>query len=238
MKKILWLAIILILALVVANVSLLSSGSVVIYLAKYRIALSLNFLIALWIISIFLIVFLIKVIRNTINIPVQLSSFFGFNKDKKTEKAYTQSLLYYFCGDYQKAVKISLKLSKYLPESDKKTIFMMISLNSLFQLNDSRINDQLIEFDDFADPCRALLNKLAKARVAILNRRYSEAIIQLQEALVIDKKNILIHQLLLDNYLELDDLGNAKDCFNWLNKRKIMSVSMQKQYQQRLGIAS
>lgn len=235
MKKIVWLIVLFLLALAIANLSQLSGGNVIIYLAKYRLSFSLNFLITIWVVSFFLFWLFFCLIRGTFRLPFRFGLFFSNRKKYRLEKLYTRYLLDYCAGKYQELAKKLPKLCQQLPKDDKNSILLFIAADSLFQVNSPKINDLAAEFTNCSDS--GLLAKLMQARILIHNQQYAAAKGCLDEAIVLDMKNIAAYRLQLDVCLILNDLQTAKNCFLWLTKHKLMPAYLQNHYQQCLGIA-
>ncbi|MEN9946196.1 MAG: HemY protein N-terminus [Pseudomonadota bacterium] len=138
MRNIFWKLIAIILTMIIIwGFAQTNQGNVIIYLAEYRIKLSLNVLIGIWLISLILSYSLIRLWKNLYQLPAKFRQLRSDRIIRRNRINLSIAEEYYFANNYALSYRYALKVAKYDLDQHNLLIAYILAYKSAQLLKDS-----------------------------------------------------------------------------------------------------
>ena len=223
------------LALAVAGFGLFNNGVVAIYVASYKIELSLNLLILLWLLSVVVIYYSFRILINIKRIPNKIHRARVRNALVAARQRLNFAGLHYFEGKYRSCYENALKSLKREANKDNKFLAYMLAYRAANIMRDQEKEDKIAtELEQFSEPKWQLAKHLLIAENFYNHQLYGQAIDHLNAALQLDRSHVPAHRMLLKVYLHLTNYSKAYEMLEWLLKNDSLREYKASKYKARV----
>lgn len=217
------LILIIVISYILVRIGLFDLGHMTIFIAKYRVDLTLVTAIIILAIIFLLLYYLMRLMVKINHLPAALRASRLRKILARQRNKLNQAQLNYISGKYQLAIKNLEQVKAKELLNDESFIILATNYELAIKLNKLDLAlDSLNELDKFTDKRYDLAKLTLKARYWLFTHNYLAAIANLNTIIEIDKNNILAHQLRLK---ALQAQGSAEKAFNdmlWLSKHAII----------------
>lgn len=216
MKTLFWLAAILLLAVGIALAAYHNNGYVLLIYPPYRIEMSLNLLLTLWVAAFFLLFALIRFAVHTLRLPAYVREFKTERKREKGDRAMQAALIAETEGRPSRAEKFALSAIDF---STSPGLAALIAARAAHRLKAyERRDGYLIEAERLA-PDEAVARLMLQAEFLLDERRTSEAISLLRQVAQLDSRNTTAIRLELKAEQQNRNWGRVLTLISELEKR-------------------
>lgn len=223
------------LALAVAGFGLFNNGTVAIYIASYKIELSLNLLILLWLLSVVIIYYAFRILINIKRLPNKIHRARVRNALVAARQRLNFAGLHYFEGKYRSCYENALKSLKREASKDNKFLAYMLAYRAANIMRDQEKEDKIAtELEQFSEPKWQLAKHLLIAENFYNHQLYGQAIDHLNAALQLDRNHVPAHRMLLKVYLHLTNYSKAYEMLEWLLKNDSLREYKASKYKARV----
>lgn len=223
------------LALAVAGFGFFNNGAVAIYVASYKIELSLNLLILLWLLSVVVIYYSFRILINVKRIPNKIHRARVRNALVAARQRLNFAGLHYFEGKYRSCYENALKSLKREANKDNKFLAYMLAYRAANIMRDQEKEDKIAtELEQFSEPKWQLAKHLLIAENFYNHQLYGQAIDHLNAALQLDRSHVPAHRMLLKVYLHLTNYSKAYEMLEWLLKNDSLREYKASKYKARV----
>ena len=223
------------LALAVAGFGLFNNGVVAIYVASYKIELSLNLLILLWLLSVIVIYYVFRILINVKRLPNKIHRARVRNALVAARQRLNFAGLHYFEGKYRSCYENALKSLKREANKDNKFLAYMLAYRAANIMRDQEKEDKIAtELEQFSEPKWQLAKHLLIAENFYNHQLYGQAIDHLNAALQLDRSHVPAHRMLLKVYLHLTNYSKAYEMLEWLLKNDSLREYKASKYKARV----
>jgi HemY protein len=223
------------LALAVSGFGLFNNGAVAIYVASYKIELSLNLLILLWLLSVVVIYYAFRILINLKRIPNKIYRARVRNALVAARQRLNFAGLHYFEGKYRSCYDNALKSLKREANKDNKFLAYMLAYRAANIMRDQEKEDKIAtELEQFSEPKWQLAKHLLIAENFYNHQLYGQAIDHLNAALQLDRSHVPAHRMLLKVYLHLANYSKAYEMLEWLLKNDSLREYKASKYKARV----
>lgn len=186
MKTLFWLAAILLLAVGIALAAYHNNGYVLLIYPPYRIEMSLNLLLTLWVAAFFLLYALIRFAVHTLRLPAYVQEFKTERKREKGDNAMQAALLAEAQGRPSRAEKFALSAIEF---STSPGLAALIAARAAHRMKAFERRDAyLIEAERLA-PDEPVARLMLQAEFLLEERRTNEALGVLKNVAQLDSRN-------------------------------------------------
>lgn len=235
MKLFLRIIILFLLALSVAGLSLFDDGTVVIYVSKYQIQLSLNLLITLFISFSAIIYYGVRMYANIKNLPARIKKARANSALLISQKNLSSAGLHFFEGKYLSCYTSALKAAKKSVNPDSQFIAYLLALKSANVMQDQEKELSIAnEIQRFDESKWVLAKNMLIAETLYNNQQFSLCIDQLQNILKIDYRHVPAHFMLMKVFLNLKNYSKAHEMLEWLEKNDSINEKKANKYKLRI----
>ncbi|RTL11633.1 MAG: hypothetical protein EKK54_06755 [Neisseriaceae bacterium] len=223
------------LTLAIAGFGLFNNGAVAIYVASYKIELSLNLLILLWLLSVVVIYYLFRILINIKRIPNKIQRARVRNALIAARQRLNFAGLHYFEGKYRSCYDNALKSLKREASKDNKFLAYMLAYRAANIMRDEEKENRIAtELEQFNEPKWQLAKHLLIAENFYNHQLYGQAIDHLNAALQLDHRHVPAHRMLLKIYLHLANYSKAYEMLEWLLKNDSLREYKASKYKARV----
>lgn len=235
MKLFIKTLIIFALALAIAGFGLFNNGTVAIYVASYKIELSLNLLILLWLLSVIVIYYSFRILINVKRIPNKIHRARVRSALIAARQRLNFAGLHYFEGKYRSCYENALKSLKREANKDNKFLAYMLAYRAANIMRDQDKEDKIAtELEQFNEPKWQLAKHLLIAENFYNHQLYGQAIDNLNAALQLDHRHVPAHRMLLKVCLHLANYSKAYEMLEWLLKNDSLREYKASKYKARV----
>lgn len=221
MKKILFVFLILLGAIGLGFLIHQDPGYVMISYRQWIIATSIWVAVAMFIISFFILYFLVRLLKNIFELP----EFFARRKQKRYAKKYQRNiaagLINMALGDFSDAEKNFSKTIRYSATDDLSGYLLAAKAahdEKCFEKRDDYLQKALL-----INPDARFAIELSQARFYLASDQWDDALFLLKKLYQQQPKNTLILSALKTIYLKLHDTQSLNAILPQLKKQKLIS---------------
>lgn len=195
-------------------------GHMTIFTAKYRIDMSL-ITVAISLIIIFIIIYYgLKLLANLNMLPTKFRQSRQNRRLLHHQKILNWAYIDYLSGKYKSANKRLERLNDSYNLNDEGFFFHVLRYNVALGLQDPELALKHINaLDKFNHESYDLAKLILQASALIIAQNYSQALVKLDEVIILDKNNLKAHQLRLSALFKLWENEKAFDELIWLAKQ-------------------
>jgi HemY protein len=230
-KVVLKLLILLAVALMIAMLSSVGPGHVILFFDKYRVDLSLTALLVIILFTFLVVYYLIRFWVNLNRLPNKIRKWRAKQALLQGRNYLNSAGIHYFEGKYGNACNNALKSTSKEINKDNKFLALMLAFKSATFMRDYEKQEALLEeLNNYKDKKWQLAKFMATAESQYAEHKYSLCLENLNQVILLDKRHIPARRIMLKVYLRLNNYEKAFEVLSWLTKHDYLERSQAESY--------
>lgn len=206
-------------AFLIARLSFIGPGHVIIFISRYRIDLSLTTMVLIIALIFLAIYYLTRLWVNINRIPNKIRRYQAKHALLESRKDLNNAGVHYFEGKFHSAYLSAMKsINKEISKDNKFIAYMLAFKSASYLRNYDKQDELLTELDKYKERKWQLAKLMALAESQYAEQKYGICLDNLYKILDLDKKHVPSRRIMLKVYLHINNYEKAFEVLNWLTK--------------------
>jgi HemY protein len=215
-----WVLAVFALAVGLSLAAHLNDGYAILVFPPYRVELSLNFAILLWIVGFALGYMLLRLVGHTLRLPLHVRAFRARRRSEKGQAAMLAALQALFAGRYGRAEKSAGEAYEF---GEAPALSALIAARAAGELRELERRDQWLARAESHDSDAGQARLAVQASLLLDDRRYDDALDVLGELSRSGPKRIATQRMLMKAHQRLGHWDEVRRLATALGKRGVLA---------------